>query len=71
MPRLQGIEIEKALCYRVISTLKQQYEVIILPELEADDAMGIYATANPGNIIVSPDKDMRQIPASCTTWMRS
>ena len=24
--------------------------------------MGIYATANPGNIIVSPDKDMRQIP---------
>ena len=47
---------------RVISTLKQQYEVIILPELEADDAMGIYATANPGNIIVSPDKDMRQIP---------
>ena len=33
-----------------------------MPELEADDAMGIYATANPGNIIVSPDKDMRQIP---------
>ena len=30
--------------------------------LEADDAMGIYATAHPGNIIVSPDKDMRQIP---------
>ena len=32
-----------------------------MPELE-DDAMGIYATANPGNIICSPDKDMRQIP---------
>ena len=30
--------------------------------LEADDALGIYATANPGNCIVSPDKDMRQIP---------
>ena len=30
--------------------------------LEADDAMGIYATKNKGNIIVSPDKDMRQIP---------
>ena len=30
--------------------------------LEADDAMGIYATEHPGNIIVSPDKDMRQIP---------
>ena len=24
--------------------------------------MGIYATHEPGNIIVSPDKDMRQIP---------
>ena len=24
--------------------------------------MGIYATEHPGNIIVSPDKDMRQIP---------
>ena len=47
---------------RVITELSNQYEVIRLPELEADDAMGIYATANPGNIIVSPDKDMRQIP---------
>lgn len=47
---------------RVISELCNHYEVIRMPELEADDAMGIYATANPGNIIVSPDKDMRQIP---------
>ena len=47
---------------RVISNLKIQYNVIIMKELEADDAMGIYATAHPGNIIVSPDKDMRQIP---------
>ena len=47
---------------RVISELSKQYEVIRMPDLEADDAMGIYATANPGNIIVSPDKDMRQIP---------
>ena len=29
--------------------------------LEADDALGIYATKYTGNIIVSPDKDMRQI----------
>tara|TARA_B100000902_G_scaffold337318_1_gene338151 strand:- start:205 stop:927 length:723 start_codon:yes stop_codon:yes gene_type:complete len=47
---------------RVISELSKYYEVIRLPELEADDAMGIYATANPGNIICSPDKDMKQIP---------
>jgi len=33
-----------------------------MPELEADDSLGIYATKHPGNIIVSPDKDMRQIP---------
>tara|TARA_Y100000593_G_scaffold30841_2_gene61032 strand:- start:810 stop:1544 length:735 start_codon:yes stop_codon:yes gene_type:complete len=47
---------------RVINRLKTEYEVIIMPTLEADDALGIYATKHPGNIIVSPDKDMRQIP---------
>lgn len=47
---------------RVINSLMNEYRVIQLPSLEADDAMGIYATKHPGNIIVSPDKDMRQIP---------
>ena len=47
---------------RVINSLMNEYRVIQLPSLEADDAMGIYATKYPGNIIVSPDKDMRQIP---------
>jgi DNA polymerase-1 len=47
---------------RVITELGKNYEVIRLPELEADDAMGIYATAHEGNVICSPDKDMRQIP---------
>ena len=47
---------------RVINELKIKYEVITMPTLEADDAMGIYATQYPGNVIVSPDKDMRQIP---------
>ena len=47
---------------RVISNLKIQYNVIIMKQLEAEDAMGIYATAHPGNCIVSPDKDMKQIP---------
>lgn len=47
---------------RVIRNLELQYEVITMPWLEADDAMGIFATQFPGNIIVSPDKDMRQIP---------
>ena len=47
---------------RVIAALKDEYEVIVMPTLEADDALGIYATANPGNVICSPDKDMKQIP---------
>ena len=47
---------------RVINALKEEYQVIVMPTLEADDALGIYATANPGNVICSPDKDMRQIP---------
>jgi len=47
---------------RVIKQLKTEFEVIIMPQVEADDAMGIYATQHPGNVIVSPDKDMRQIP---------
>ena len=47
---------------RVVNALRQEYEVIVMPTLEADDALGIYATAHPGNILVSPDKDMKQIP---------
>ena len=47
---------------RVIEALKKEYKVIIKPTLEADDSMGVYATKYPGNMIVSPDKDMKQIP---------
>ena len=63
-PEYKGHRNRKKPCgyRRVISELSKYYEVIRLPELEADDAMGIYATANPGNIICSPDKDMKQIP---------
>ena len=47
---------------RVIHKLHEEYEVIRMPELEADDALGVYATSNDDCIIVSPDKDMKQIP---------
>ena len=47
---------------RVINKLCDEYSVIRMPKLEADDAMGIYSTKHPGNVIVSPDKDMKQIP---------
>ena len=46
---------------RVINKLCDEYPVIKMPKLEADDAMGVYATKHTGNIIVSPDKDMKQI----------
>ena len=64
LPEYKGHRNRKKPCgyKRVINQLKTEYEVIIMPELEADDSMGIYATQNPGNIIVSPDKDMKQIP---------
>ena len=64
LPEYKGHRNRKKPCgyKRVISKLKTEYEVITLPQLEADDALGIYATQYPGNIIVSPDKDMKQIP---------
>ena len=64
MPAYKGHRNRKKPCgyKRVIEALKKEYKVIIKPTLEADDTMGIYATKYPGNMIVSPDKDMRQIP---------
>ena len=48
---------------RVIEKLKEDFPVFIEEGLEADDALGIYATKFPEeHIICSPDKDMRQIP---------
>jgi len=64
LPDYKGHRNRKKPCgyKRVIRELGKEYDVIIKPTLEADDTMGIYATKNPGNIIASPDKDMRQIP---------
>ena len=63
-PAYKGHRNRKKPCgyKRVINKLKEEYQVIVMPTLEADDALGIYATNEPGHIIVSPDKDMRQIP---------
>ena len=64
LPEYKGHRNRKKPCgyKRVVNALKADYDVIIMPELEADDALGIYATKYQGNIIVSPDKDMKQIP---------
>jgi len=64
LPEYKGHRNRKKPCgyKRVIEKLKKEYKVIMKPTLEADDTMGIYATKYPGNCIVSPDKDMKQIP---------
>ena len=64
LPEYKGHRNRKKPCgyKRVIGALKSTNRVIIMPTLEADDAIGIFATRYPGNIIVSPDKDMKQIP---------
>ena len=63
-PTYKGHRNRKKPCgyKRIINKLKEEYHVVVMPTLEADDAMGIYATKEPGHIICSPDKDMRQIP---------
>ena len=63
-PAYKGHRQRKKPCgyKRVINQLKTEYKVILMPTLEADDALGIYATSNPDCVICSPDKDMRQIP---------
>ena len=63
-PAYKGHRNRKKPCgyKRVINKLKEEYNVVVMPELEADDALGIYATKEQGHIICSPDKDMRQIP---------
>ena len=63
-PEYKGHRNRKKPCgyRRVIEKLKEDYQVEIMPTLEADDTLGIWATKEPGHIICSPDKDMRQIP---------
>jgi 5'-3' exonuclease len=63
-PAYKGHRNRKKPCgyKRIINKLKEEHHVVIMPTLEADDALGIYATKEPGHIICSPDKDMRQIP---------
>ena len=40
------------------------YESVIEPRLEADDVIGIYATADPYSVAVSGDKDFATLPCN-------
>jgi DNA polymerase-1 len=65
-PEYKGHRNRKKPCgyKRAIEWLKGLYEVKVFPTLEADDALGIWQTTyqDEDHILVSPDKDMRQIP---------
>ena len=49
---------------RLVNHCCDNFNVVIRDGLEADDSLGMDATKHPStdNVIVSPDKDMRQIP---------
>ena len=51
---------------RLLNHCKENYNFVLRDGLEADDALGMDATQFPSvdNILVSPDKDMRQIPGN-------
>ena len=53
---------------RLVNYCRENHNFKLIEGLEADDTIGIEATrfADPSNIIVSPDKDMKQIPS--TLW---
>lgn len=54
----------KPVCYKaIVEWCKENYETTTKDNLEADDCLGILATINEGNaVIISGDKDMKQIP---------
>lgn len=67
-PAYKGHRNRKKPCgyKRLLNWCADNYTTMVVDDLEADDAIGIYAT-DPiedgcGHIICSPDKDMRQIP---------
>jgi DNA polymerase-1 len=51
---------------RLLNWCGDNYTTLMIDDLEADDALGIFATdpieRDAGHILCSPDKDMRQIP---------
>jgi hypothetical protein len=55
--------------YNIKAYLQGMYECVVQDGLEADDLLGIAATANPDNtIIITIDKDLLQIPGWHYMW---
>ena len=54
--------VRKAACYNELRNfLTRNYDTAILPNVEADDALGIMHQRERGDLIYSPDKDLRTI----------
>lgn len=62
--KLNRIDKRKPMGYAdAVMWVRQNYTAIALPDLEADDLLGIYGTMPSWNtVIISGDKDMRSIP---------
>jgi DNA polymerase-1 len=49
--------------------MRSKHPILTMNRLEADDVMGIMSTSRPGEcVIVSTDKDLRQIPGWLFNW---
>ena len=54
--------IRKAACFNALRQyLSRNYETVVLPGTEADDALGIMYRPDDGDLLYSPDKDLRTI----------
>lgn len=54
---------EKPSSYAAVrKAVEFEFEIMAEPGLEADDLLGITATADPNTVIVSGDKDMKTLP---------
>lgn len=55
-------DLQKPILFERLRSWAQTKKTKVKPELEGDDVLGILATQNPGSVILSPDKDLMQIP---------
>ena len=65
-PEYKGNRVKRKPCgyLKLKNWGMETYPSVVLPNLEADDALGIYATKGDIRdfVLISPDKDMAQIP---------
>ena len=65
-PEYKGNRVKRKPCgyLKLKNWGMETYPSVVLPNLEADDALGIYATRGDIRdfVLISPDKDMAQIP---------